>query len=68
MSAYLASQAHPQLDPLLAQNKPQWMDDIKLTKCAAVACLLSSSSLVPELEQGGAITARACIPRVAHLW
>ncbi|CAL5224210.1 g6855 [Coccomyxa viridis] len=32
LSAYLQSQAHPQLDPLLAQNKPAWMDDIKLVR------------------------------------
>ena len=34
MSAYITAQAHPQLDPLLAQNKPSWMEDIKLTRYA----------------------------------
>ena len=34
MAAYIAAQAHPQLDPLLEQNKPSWMDDIKLTRYA----------------------------------
>ena len=40
LSAYLQSQAHPQLDPLLAQNKPAWMDDIKLVRCPHVGRLL----------------------------
>jgi anaerobic selenocysteine-containing dehydrogenase len=40
LSAYFTAQAHPQLDPLLDQNKPAWMDDIKLVKCAHFACRL----------------------------
>lgn len=32
LSAYISAQAHPQLDPLLQQNKPAWMDDIKLVR------------------------------------
>jgi Ca2+-dependent lipid-binding protein len=34
LSAYISAQAHPQLDPLLDQNKPGWMDSIKLIRCA----------------------------------
>ena len=34
VSSYIVAQAHPQLDPLLEQNRPSWMEDIKLTKCA----------------------------------
>ncbi|CAK0785413.1 hypothetical protein CVIRNUC_008622 [Coccomyxa viridis] len=32
VSSYIVAQAHPQLDPLLEQNRPSWMEDIKLTK------------------------------------
>ncbi|BDA48413.1 Synaptotagmin-2 [Coccomyxa sp. Obi] len=32
LGAYFTKQAHPQLDPLLTQNKPSWIKDIKLIK------------------------------------
>ena len=39
------AQAHPQLDPLLEQNRPSWMEDIKLTKCALITHLDWNASL-----------------------
>ncbi|EIE27751.1 hypothetical protein COCSUDRAFT_45975 [Coccomyxa subellipsoidea C-169] len=32
LSAYFTKQAHPQLDPLLKQSKPAWIESIKLIK------------------------------------
>ena len=51
VSSYIVAQAHPQLDPLLEQNRPSWMEDIKLTKCA-----ISIHLTCPDL-----LTSRACI-------
>ena len=32
LAAYITKQAAPQVDPLLATNKPAWMESIKLIK------------------------------------